>query len=49
MVYLYAENNEDSQLTKLFDDHFGEIVAVDCLEQGIDHVVVGIYKISKML
>ena len=40
-VYLYDEVDEDNQLTTLFDDHFGEIVAVDCLGQGSDHVVVG--------
>ena len=27
-------------MTKLFDDHFGELVAIDCLEQGNDYVVV---------
>ncbi|CAB3997164.1 cilia- and flagella-associated 43-like [Paramuricea clavata] len=37
-VYLYDENNEDNQLTKLFDDHFGKLVAIDCLEQGNDYV-----------
>ena len=39
-MYLYDENDEDNQLTKFFDDHFGKIVAVDCLQQGNDYVVV---------
>ena len=38
-VYLYDELDKDNQLTTLFDDHFGEIVAMDCLQQGNDYVV----------
>lgn len=44
-MYLYDENDAEKQLVKVFDDHFGEIVAIDCLEQGDDYVVVSMHEV----